>query len=90
MLGLDLPLTEQLPEAASCLSADPRNSHLCSLSARLSSRVGHDSTRRYDVLLVASRTTRVSHVVRTRARLESHGVPVAGVLLTSEDREEPR
>jgi hypothetical protein len=92
MLGLDLPVTEQVPEAVSCLSAEPRNSHLCTMSDRLTSLHGHDRTHddalRTDVMLVATRSTRVSHVMRTRARLESHGVPVAGVLLTSDQREE--
>ena len=90
MLGLDLPVTEQVPDAASCLSADPRNSRLCRLSDSLTSRHVRDHARRRDVMLVAARTTRVSRVLRTRARLESHGVPVAGVLLTSDQREEPR
>jgi hypothetical protein len=88
MLGLDLPVTEQMPDAVSCLSADPRNSHLCTLSDRLTSLHGRDHIHRADVMLVATRSTRVSHVMRTRARLESHGVPVAGVLLTSDQREE--
>ena len=88
MLGLDLPVTEQMPEAVSYLSADPRNSHLCSLSAHITSRQARAHPRRPDVMLVATRSTRVSHVMRTRARLESHGVPVAGVLLTSDRREE--
>lgn len=88
MLGLDLPITHHAPEAAACLSADPRNSRLCTLSEHLTSRRGHARSHRSDVMLVATPQTRVSHVMRTRARLESHGVPVAGVLLTSDPREE--
>ncbi len=89
-LGLDVPVTGHPPLGLNVyLSADPTSRWLLAESRRLTERRSGPAHHPRGVMLVAHHSTRVTTVVRTCTRLRSRGVPVAGVLLTHDHREEP-
>ena len=89
-LGLDLPVTTDAPLGLNVyLSADPTSPPLLAESRRLTERRSGPRPHARSVMLVAHHSTRVTTVVRTCDQLRSRGVPVSGVLVTHDLREEP-